>query len=275
MTNKHGERVKEAIDFVKNFVEKNTKTEGDANQARVRRIDEEYEPLTVKDNNVIVAADWHGPFHDRKLERCVYKAAEDYGVKTILIPGDFFDCDNYTKFLKLTYIETFQQEVGHVSQILNRLGENFKQIYFCRGNHERRWLEQNKGLMNIKNLFAILQTKANYKVTADDYIRLFSGDEEWRLSHQKEFSKNQLSVAVALADKYHVNMLSAHGHQFGQGYDTSGDFKAVDGGGIFDVQQIEYLRNTTRYPSVHSGFYVIQDGDPIPFPGKNVKGRYR
>lgn len=275
MTIKHGNRVKEAHDLVKKFVGKNTVEEGAINQERIRRIDEEYIPVAINDSNVLVAADFHGPFWDRKLESCLYKVAKEYKVDNLLVPGDFFDCDNYTSFLKMTYIETFQQEIKHMKILLNRLGEHFKMVSFCRGNHEKRWLQMNKGLVNIENLFAILQSETNYRVTLDDHMILNSGKEVWRISHPTNFSPCPLSVASRLADKHHMNIFSAHGHQFAQGYDKSGDFQIVDGGGMFDVQQIEYLRNTTCYPSVHSGFYLIQDGDAYPFPGKNVNGRYR
>lgn len=275
MTIKHGQKVKKAHDLTKQYISEKTNEEGEENRERIRRIDEEYIPSYHRDTNVIVAADFHGPFWDRKLESCMYKVAKEYGVKTLLIPGDFFDCDNYTSFLKLTYIETFQQEIKHMKTLMNRLGANFKMVSFCRGNHEKRWLQMNKGLVNIENLFSLLKSDANYQVTLDDHITLISGSEEWLLAHPSNFSPSPLSVASRLADKHHMNILSAHGHQFAQGYDKSGEFQIVDGGGMFDVQQIEYLRNTTCYPSVHSGFYLIQDGDAYPFPGKNVNGRYR
>jgi hypothetical protein len=275
MTVKHGNKVKEAHDLVKQYIGKNTKVEGEENAARIKRVDEAYLPILIKDNNVAVAPDFHGPFWDRKLESCLYKVGDDYEIDTLIIPGDFFDCDNYTSFLKMTYIESFQEELKHMKVLMERLGNHFRNIYFCRGNHEKRWLQMNKGLVDIENLFSLLKSKVNYKVTLDDHIFLNSGHEMWRLSHPTNFSPCPLSVASRLADKHHMNILSAHGHQFAQGYDKSGDYQIVDGGGMFDVQQIEYLRNTTCYPSVHSGFYLIQDGDAYPFPGKNVNGRYR
>ena len=275
MTVKHGNEVKKAHDLVKEYIAKNTKAEGEENASRIRKIDDEYLPLRINDSNVLVAADFHGPFWDRKLESCLYKVGDEYGVKNLLVPGDFFDCDNYTSYLKLTYLESFQMELKHMKILIDRLGSHFKKIYFCRGNHEKRWLQMNKGLVNIENLFAMLRTNAHYEVTLDDHMILSSGKEMWRISHPVNFSPNPLSVASRLADKHRMNIFSAHGHQFAQGYDKSGEYQIVDGGGLFDVQQIEYLRNTSCYPSVHSGFYLIQDGDAYPFPGKNVNGKYR
>jgi hypothetical protein len=275
MTVKHGEKVKKAHDMIKEYVGKNTKEEGQVNYSRYSKLENEYSPLAIVDSNVLVAPDWHGPFFDRKLESALYRVAKEYSVKTLLVPGDFWDCDGYTSFLKMTYMETFQEEIKHVSRLLDNIGNNFKKVYFCRGNHEKRWLSMNKGLVGIQQLFAILESGADYEVTLDDHMLLISKPETWRISHPQNFSPCQLSVASRLADIHHMNIFSAHGHQFAQGYDKSGNFQVVDGGGMFDVKQIEYLRNTTCYPSVHSGFYLIQDGDAYPFPGKNIRGVYR
>lgn len=254
---------------------KTAKKEHAENENRRERIVNFYKELKVKENNVAVGPDWHVPFQDRVMKKLLFDACKEYGVKVLIVPGDFWDCDNYTSFLKLSYLETFPQEVEHAKKELEDITSFFKHTYFSRGNHEKRWLKENRGLMNIRNLFAVTEVTKNYSVTSDDHIKLISGGQEWYLSHPANYSENQLSVANRLASKHHMNVLCAHGHQFAQGYDRSGKYRILDGGGIFDSAQLEYLRNTTCYPSVHSGFYIIQDGEPIPFPGKSICGVYR
>lgn len=241
------------------------------NAIRYRLLEHEFKPITIKDNNVLVAPDWHIGFHCRKKTRLLIKSGKDYGVKTLVIPGDYFDCDEYKKFIRLSFIDTFKKEKEMAAEVLRLLLKNFKQIYFCTGNHEFRWIKENKGLSTVQDLFAIMGVRGNYRVTTDDHITLFSNGEKWRLAHPSNFAQSRLSVASRLANIYQCNILCAHGHQWNQGYSDSGDYQIVDGGGMFDMSQVEYLRKTSCFPAVHSGFYLIQDGYAIPFDGGKEK----
>lgn len=243
------------------------------NRKWAKKLCDGFGPMTIRGNKpVLVCGDWHIPFFDRKLEIEMFKVAKEYDIKTILIPGDFWDCDNYKnseKFVNLTYIETFQDEKICVGKELDVLVEHFPHIYFCRGNHEKRWLKFNRGMVGIDELFAITK-RTGYKVTLDDYMVLYQNKSKWYISHPDNYSPVPLSVASKIADKFQCNTMVAHGHLMSQGYDRTGQFQIVDGGGMFDTDQIEYMRRTTTFPSTHSGFYVIMDGIAYPFPGKGV-----
>lgn len=261
---KHGKTIRNARELVKKI---QTPKEIAENATRREQMDEQFKPLVFIDNNALVAPDWHIGFHCRRKMAILLKVAEEYKVKRLIIPGDFFDCDEYKKFIRLSFMETFQLEKKMAGDILKKLLETFKEVDFSMGNHEFRWLAKNEGMSTIQDLFAITGVKGNYKVTTDDFITLYSNGEKWRLSHPSNFSPTPLSVASRLADVYRCNILCAHGHQFNQGYSKSGEFQIVDGGGMFDMRQAEYLRKTTCHPAVHSGFYLIQDGYAIPFDG--------
>ena len=234
-----------------------------------RLIDESFNPLTVKSGAICVAADWHIPFYDAPFAHYMVDVCKEFGVNEMAVPGDFWDCDNYSKFVHLGWRDTFKQEIEEVRTVLEWLLTEFDAVYLCRGNHEKRWIDGNYGLMGMEELFALLRVNGNYKVTLDDSIRLESGGKKWLLAHPRNFRQTKLSVAGSLASKYHMNVLSAHGHQWAQGQDTSGIYDLVDAGGLFDPHALEYLRMTNTYPVVQGGFYIIVDGIAVPFKNED------
>jgi hypothetical protein len=228
-------------------------------------IEDSFNPLTIKSNNICVACDWHIPFYDAEFMGQMFDVCEENGVKEIAIPGDFWDCDNYSRFTNLTQAgvgwgETFRGEIEEVTTVLNALTERFKVVYFCRGNHEKRWMDMNAGMMGMEELFKLTGIRDGYQVTQDDNIVLESKGKVWLLCHPRNFRQTNLSVGRDLCAKYRCNVLVAHGHQYAQGRDRSGYYQIVDGGGLFDAGALEYLRNTSTFPAVQGGFYLIQDG---------------
>jgi hypothetical protein len=238
-------------------------------------IEESFNPLTIKSNNICIACDWHIPFYDANLMSEMFKTCDEYGIKEIAIPGDFWDCDNFSRFTNLTqsglsWSQTFRGETEEVATVLSALVERFKGVYFCRGNHEKRWMDQNLGKVNLADIFKLTGINNGYLTTNDDHIVLESGGEIWLLCHPRNFRQTPLSVGRDLCAKYRCNVFVAHGHAFAQGRDRSGRYQIVDGGGLFDAAALEYLRNTSTFPAVQGGYYLIQDGEAIPF--RNERG---
>jgi hypothetical protein len=239
-------------------------------------LNERRNPLDVDCDNALITSDFHLPFVDWWLFQEMIKSAKDNDIKTLFISGDMWDCDNYTKFTRLTPMEAFEEEVESVRFHLKILMQEFKDIYICRGNHEKRWIDMNAGRMGMKELFK-LAIPGNYSedyfnehvhITMDDHIRLTQSDNCWLLCHPKNFRIINLSVVRDLAAKYHCNVIGAHGHQMCQGWDKSGWYRICDGGGLFDKNALEYLRDTNCYPETRSGFYTLIDNRIMPYEGK-------
>lgn len=243
--------------------------DSDSERSDVKVIEEIYNPLKVRHSQCLIASDWHGERYDRSLKKVLFKVADEYSVDALLVPGDFWDCDAYTSFTRFNHELTFRHEVRLIRELLKELTERFKYLYFCRGNHEHRWLKANLGMMCMEDLFYVTGITKGYKVTLDDHIFLSSNGENWRVCHPPEFSKTIFKIPKALAEKYKMHIFYAHGHRLGWCMDESGTYQCVEGGGLFDKKRIEYLRNTTRYAEVASGFWLIQDGWANVFPGKN------
>ena len=212
-------------------------------------IDDVMNPLNIECDNAAIAGDWHSPFIDWDLFDVLQSECEEYGVKTLFVPGDFWDCDNFSIFTKQCHTATFEAEVKNVAVMMDILADMFDKVYFCRGNHENRWMNRTNSSSNMEHLFNTTGNhNLNYEVTRDDHMYLFNGGEKWLLAHPKSFRQANLSVAKTLASKFLCNVISCHGHQWAQGRDVSGQFRVLDGGGMFDKRSLAYLRDTTTYP---------------------------
>jgi hypothetical protein len=196
------------------------------------------------------------------------KMCQGAGIKDLAIGGDFWDCDNFSRFTHITPMSTFKDEQREVKAVLSTLLESFENIYICRGNHEKRWIDMSYGKLDMNELFALVipdefsknEFSQRVHITNDAHMMIDCCEERWMLCHPRNFRITPLSVVRDLASKYLCNICGAHGHQFSQGRDRSGNFQVVDGGGIFDKHALEYLREISAYPDVRSGFYLLIDG---------------
>ncbi|MCK9591854.1 MAG: metallophosphoesterase [Methanoregula sp.] len=239
-------------------------------------IDEQRNPLLFESDNVAVTGDWHIPFMNWIAYDQLIQAKDEHGVKDLVVGGDFWDCDNYSKFARISNVLPFEGEIEEVQKILKMLLPEFDRIFFCRGNHEKRWMDLNGGMMGMRELFRtaipenISEERFSQKVhiTQDDHIHLIQKGQLWLLCHPKNFRQVNLSVVRDLCAKHACNVVGFHGHQYAQGWDRSGLFRIADGGGLFHRESLDYLRETTCHPMTRNGFYIIQDNALIPFePG--------
>jgi hypothetical protein len=249
-------------------------------KSRIRRsnyaglIDDQRNPITVELDNVAITSDWHVPFTDEELIKTLFAACEEHGTKDLIIAGDFWDCDNYSRFTHLTTTASFKEEIEEVRTELKRLLAKFERIYICRGNHEKRWIDLNAGKVGMPELFTLARPPMpdhvwdeRVTITSDDHIHLIHRGQLWLLCHPKNFRVIPLSVAQDLAAKNLCNVITAHGHTFRQGRDRSGRFRIAEGGGLFERAALDYQRETTCHPMTRSGFYILKDDRLIPYEG--------
>lgn len=216
--------------------------------------------LKIQSKNILICSDWHLPLVNKNCFNALIKAKDEYKVKDLAVVGDFWDCENYSFFVNYQLQKTFQDEVKFVGETLRFLTKEFKNLWFCCGNHERRWLRWNEGKMTIKQMFNITGVTEGYITTPYDHIIL---NDSWRLCHSKHYSRTPLSLARKLATIYTMNIINAHGHfTAGPAKDDSNRFWIIDIGGLFDKEKIEYLRATTTYPQLNNGFALVQDNEP-------------
>jgi hypothetical protein len=228
-------------------------------------IEDQFNSLHFESESCIVASDWHIPFHHTGYFNWVLDVQAEYGIKDVAIAGDLMDADSYSLWPKDGLRACFEKELELTGMVLSILGDAFENVYICRGNHENRFIKQNNDNLRMEGLMKLANAPENVQVTNDTCMTATIGDDEWMFAHPKQFRQTPLSVARDLAAKYHKNIVSAHGHFFGQGYDRSGRFYCLDGGGIFDPACLVYLRSVNTTPWVSQGFYLIDESGYIPY----------
>jgi hypothetical protein len=240
-------------------------------------IDEARNPLTITSENIAITSDWHIPFCDEDLISQLLETPKKHGTRDVGIIGDLWDCDDYSKFTHLNPSACFEEETENVRGYLKRLMRVFTNVYICRGNHEKRWIDMNSGKMGMKQLFALARPSnisedawnKRVHITTDDHIHLIQNGQLWLCCHPKNFRQIALSVAKDLSAKHLCHVIVAHGHQWAQGQDRSGTFRLLDGGGMFYRPALSYQRDTSCHPMTRSGFYVLKEGTVIPYEGKS------
>jgi hypothetical protein len=239
-------------------------------------IDEQRQPISIKLESFVCTSDYHVPFVQGPLLDEMYKIAEDQGIGDLVIAGDFFDCDNYSKYTHLGYSESFLGEIEEARAMFEELLSVFDHIYMCRGNHEKRFIDLNAGKIGMQELvrLAVPDTlsKSEFdqrvRVTTDDFMDVEYKGAKWKICHPRSFRIIPLSVAKDLASKHLCNVATGHGHNFAQGRDRSGRFRVLELGGLFDPKALDYLRESSCHPMIRSGFYVFgEDGDILPVEG--------
>jgi len=228
-------------------------------------ISERRNPIDIYSDNILVTSDWHVPFVFDEMVELLDAVRKEHNVQDIVVAGDYWDCDNYTLFTRKTVVVTFNEEVERIAFYLKWLKRRFKRIWFCRGDHENRWMNMNGWRGDMRKLFVQTEVLNGYEVTNDDHVYIYQDDQKWLVAHPRNHRIIPLSVVRDLAAIKNCNVIAGHSHHFGQGWDRSGKYRIADCGGLFDKYALDYLCETTCHPHTRNGFYLLQDNDLIPF----------
>ena len=226
------------------------------------------QPLKCKDNNVMIASDYHIPFQNDTWINYMYKIAKEHNINTLIIGGDFWDATGLSPFVPEWGTRlTFQDEIRFAAVKLRETLRHFKRVFIITGNHERRFTKMSnktyKVFLDTKDLFCLTEVVGNYTVTSNNYMMLLSGDKVWRITHPHEYSRIPLTVARKLSDKYRCSIANAHGHLFSTGWNMSRSDRLVDLGGLFNADVIPYTNQVNTYPVWENGFVIVRDGHDV------------
>jgi hypothetical protein len=225
------------------------------------------EAITLR-GNWMVTSDWHVPYHDPELIELMVATANRFHVENLAIVGDFFDLKWLSHFDIKDLEGSLRDDLAIGIQMLNELLHDFKRVFWSMGNHEYRIFRALKWMLNLPDLAAMLVDNKRLVATQLTHAVLKSGGREYRLTHPKSYSRKAADVAVQLAEKFHCNVLSAHGHLMGTRISVSGEYVGADLGGMFDMERQEYLylEGDTTHPVWNSGFAMVKDGYLYAFP---------
>lgn len=223
-----------------------------------------YKNLILPEGDYMVSCDYHAPYHSELWINRYLAIADKFKIKKNVIIGDLFDFD----FIKHYYEpeqRDLDKEAKHSEPVIKAL-DYFDENILVEGNHERRIGIQTSALVKAKHIFGIFGAEIwakKFKYSEYDKISIGS---KWLLIHPRSYSQISVSVARRMAEKYHKNIINAHGHFVGSGFDRSGKYIAIDLGGMFDRSKVGYMNLiSTTHPFWNSGFLMLLGGHPYHF----------
>ena len=225
-----------------------------------------YKARTLPMEDYTVMCDAHSPFHSEVMINRAIMMSAKFGIKKLIFIGDAFDFsfakhwlsdDNYTMDQEGDLCKSFVQALSY-----------FDKIYLCRGNHEYRVNRLTDGkIVSGVIVKALSGDTWDGKLEYSGYDRMYVGDFNgiddpgYMMVHPKSYSQVSPAVARRLAEKFHRHIINSHGHLLGFSADRSGKFMAVDLGGMFDTNKIEYIsKHTTTHPTWINGFGMLLNG---------------
>jgi hypothetical protein len=143
--------------------------------------------------------------------------------------------------------------------------EVFSEIVIIMGNHDRRMQRANAGEVDAADIFGMLVQNPKITVSNYGYLDIESGGEVYRVTHPRNYGRNQLTVAGQLALKHDCHVISFHEHHLSKGRDVYGRHVTVNGGCLADQKKLAYahLEDSTG-ASMDLGFVRLQNGVAQP-----------
>ena len=223
--------------------------------------------IRLPEGSYMVSCDFHVPHHSEVWINRMLQLAEREGVLSHIIAGDLFDMGfaKWSKFQMMKDEGEREEELDDELVVCRTVMESldyFKDTHLICGNHENRVDRLTDGRIQARHIIDLIgEGKYKEKFTVSVYDKIYIGD-KFLAVHPKSYSQIGGSTAVRLAEKFHLNVLNAHGHFVALRYDRSGKHMAADIGGMFDVKKIDYIcKKTTTHPSWNNGFAMIVDGE--------------
>ena len=220
------------------------------------------EPLTLNWSKWCCTADWHNPFLCKKVFKRMIKECVARKVTNLLIAGDFFDMNNFTKFFNLNKVSWVEEKMFSKG-VLDILKVTFKDIAFIVANHELRYLKtlnRGGGDGDIYDIYHLIGFKKFENITVQH--RCFVGD--WVVLHPDTYRKTPLSYARERSTIYKdKNVVVTHAHMQAQSWDQSGKYYLIDLGCMADPDKIEYKNiNETAHYAWNKGFMIVDKNVP-------------
>jgi hypothetical protein len=220
-------------------------------------------------NRCMILGDAEIPDHDRKMFEMAVYVARRHHIDTLIINGDFLALDSFSKWARSqVYKLAFQEELEPALISLQVFLKTFKRIVYLTGNHERRLAHALEGHVTIG---AFLRELKNVEFTEYAYVKVRSGERDWLVCHQKNFSIVPMSVPKKICESRHTNIWCAHNHRLGWAYDPSGKYYLVEGGHCRSELHTAYkMTQVTTHPAWNPGFGLLLGGVPYLIDLNNV-----
>ena len=217
-------------------------------------------PLELAGDFIIVG-DVHVPCTDWAFASLVGRVAEKTGIHRLIIAGDFFNFDMWSIYQHAVPPTTWREERNAARVLVGDWLETFSEIYTLQGNHDRRLQKWTAGEFDENDVWGLIATSQKLVHSNYGWCTVRSNGQPWRVTHPKNYGRNQLTVASDLAMKYQSNVITWHEHHSAHGWDTYGRFVTVNGGTLADANKFAYVSlDDNRMAAMMKSFVVLKNG---------------
>ena len=217
-----------------------------------------------------VVGDVHVPFTDWDYAMLVAKIAKRYmrRPRRLLIAGDFFDMARFSRYEAVIEPPTWRQEQQAAYVLLKEWLETFDEIRMLMGNHDRRLQKFTAGAFDNTDLLNLIgiNNPDRVRMSGWGWCVVDTPNGEWRITHPRNYSVNQLNVADTLAQKYQQHIISHHEHHSALGLDRFKRFILVNNGTLADPDKFSYaVLDDSTSAGMAQSFTLLRDGYPYAF----------
>ncbi len=227
-----------------------------------------------------ILADAHLPFIHWPTFIRALTTFEYLGIRNIVLPGDWFDFEDISKFDFGGEQFDIAAELDIGRDVLFKLAERFDRVVFFRGNHEERLFkflkriarlyEKHPDLMRFQAIVGRGETETvwqQYKSFMETDGVEISNDslafinDDIMVCHASSTTRIPPNSEQVLGEKYRRHVIGCHMHNYGQRVGLDGKTLATRIGTVCDPDKIFYKtkRTTTHYEWV-KGFAWVKDG---------------
>jgi len=220
--------------------------------------------LEIDCENAIIIADVEMPDYDADLMRLAHAMAVKHNIKTLLIGGDYDAFDTITPWsvahrdnTELTLRETFALDAAMLDTAMSW----FDDVYAVMGNHDQRWSKLLDGQLGPYDV--IHTSNGQVIVKPYTYMYLNTSRGKYKLTHPKNYSKNQLTTPRNIIQKEseRCHIISTHTHHCCKGFDQSGQWVIAEIGCLRNPKATKYKQTgDTNHPQWVQGFAMLLDG---------------
>jgi hypothetical protein len=209
----------------------------------------------------VLVGDVHAPTFDKKLATQVKTVGEALNIDTLLIVGDLINADCFSTYEHPLYPLPFTAEISAAEKLIADWAGHYQRILMVMGNHDKRLLKKLGGSFAADWLGRILDAgHGRFTVSAYSHIKITSGGEVFRATHQRNFSRIPGRVGNQLAQKFQCHMITFHEHHLAAMMDDYCRYSVINCPGLMEENQLGYTMDDNTSPRMAKGFCVLVNG---------------
>ena len=222
-------------------------------------------PLTLQ-GDWLITGDVHVPATDYDFAQLVGVVGKKHmkkGNRNLLIAGDLFNADAFSRYINVVAPPAWAQERDAARLLVSQWLTVFDKVVFIMGNHDRRIQMITAGAFDETDIFGMITSSPKAVSSVYGWCTIETPTGTWRVTHPKNYGINQLSVAEALAQKHQCHVITHHEHHAAIGHDRYKRWVLVNNGALVDDKKLAYVQlDDSKSAGMAKAFTLLKDGHP-------------